>query len=1237
MKKNLRLLCLGLAAATFTCSFAQEDYTDRLTNADMEQGLRGWGFSGVTLLGKNSKDPAAKPGFYGMNKGVLEAWNANVEKPLDEGYVMQRLSGLPNGTYVFGAYAGASKQDHRKGTKVAIAPGDSIIKYDYWSNRDAIYGVQLFANDSAVRVATNNPDWNGMFKESHSSKFNVAVVLSDADEKKGYLDVGIRYANTNANYVVWDNATLYYFGGMSASDALDAMAKIDVKNAIDVADTLKKEVMNSDTLVALTEMLAAVKLDDVNAANLEEVNSEIFWTAGLARKSITDYANLEKNIKSAQEIAAGAWSDKWKENGFAERLAETLAEAEAAYAAKKMNREELTALRTELNWRAGDLKMDSVDGAQGYLAAFITSATPLIGRDGGYTKEQIAYLEQLNGELSDTIEAWSLDCLNEEEEIKAAEDRTVNPNNLFSYVALVYEAVEEVKNNPIDASAAWSMTLPQTKTAIGGYMPLAGSIEVDKGYEYTSPLIEFPETTNYVRLTVSKVASNQIYFCLGSMEFFDAEGNEIPLTAADIYSNADHNSFGSSDGQSYEGLVDDNPETYFHSKWSDEGKINGESVDHYLEVTLPNDGYDAVYFKIVARGNGQRHQFPGEIIVTVPASEAERDNLKEWLNVAKGKNPYSIPEPGFYVQEFNDLIAEINKVEAALEGDPSEVECKALADDLKKAIDKFEQDLMRNAAIYLPEAGKQYRIVSAHPGFYEKQQVEKALTVHLADSTLWWENLCADSAKQVFEFEPIMVDGEHFQPEKDGVTLYAYRIKNVAMKFYVDSAFIDNKIKVVKEPLADTILLKNLGRGQWNIMLRGNMLHAGDHASGTVGGSGAYGGTYGVSSGICAWSSGIDDASAWFIREMPALPLEVLVKAGEFKSEFIHFDAANTITLTADKDCAFEDLALYDLYGAPIAIDSVVVSGKTATIIQEVNLVGCSFAFDNNEGVASVQFDAYYYIAPIELLQAAYDKAVAVAPEQGTDIGLYADITAYTEALEAAEAILDGGAADEEKIDAAILRLEEAVDGLVVNMPEEGKYYFIYSAVANFEKNKGYRMALYAGTDDMPKWGHENYLDWKRYWQFERATKEELKAAGMDTLACAYYIRNIAEDLYIAEGNAGLTDDKEAALPYVVTVLGVGSDVALDGLGQTGKRLHANNHGSGAGNGSNIVYWNAGAGSASAWNIVEAQYDVTDIDFTEVETEQAVVKGTYDLFGRRVVAPTAPGIYIIEGKKRLVK
>lgn len=1245
MKKNLRLLCLGLAAATFTCGFAQEaqDYTDKLQNADMELAAKGWGFDGEQLLTKNSKDPVAKPGFYGVNKGVVEAWNGNLS-PLGDGYMMQRLSGLPNGTYVFGAYAGASKQTHRK---QIMKDGKAVAgQHEYWSNRDSINGVVLFANKAIVPVATNNPDWNSMFEESHTAKFNVAVTLTEEDEKKGYLDVGIRYTNTNANYVIWDNATLYYFGDMSEADALDAMAKIDIEAALAVADTLKDTYINVDTLAALNAMLEEVGKAEVTAANQWEMTEKVFWVAGQARKSALDYANLKKHIESATVVRGGTWSAD--NDVYLALLDKILKEAQSVYNAKAANREEITDVRKQLTWAVGDVKYDSVFTASMYLKGFLD--TVRVNKPGGCTKVQHEQLLALQAELTDTIAAYDAEIELE------LEDRTVNPNDLFPYVARVYEAVEEVKNNPFDGVAVWSKILPQSESAINGYTPLDGSVQCDLGYEYNSPLLEFDKTTEALRLTISKVASGaQIYFCISSLEFFDADGNEIPLTAENFVSNADHNSVaGFNDGQSYPGLVDDDPATYFHSDWS------GTVTDpHYLEVVLPNGGYDAVSFKMVSRGEPQRHQFPAEIIVTTFTPEKGLIALTQQLDAAKALGAYTLPEPGYTEATFDYVTDAIAKAEALLANeDALDSEKAAMATELEEVINRYnsEPDLKKTTVI-MPEAGKEYRFVSAYTEYYNKQYVEKALTVNAADTTLWWGDVCADSLQQLFTLEPIMQDGEPYVKvntgeNEDGTiwseVLYCYRMQNVATGFYVDSAFKDNKIHLLEaeEVVGDTVMLKSLGRGQWNIIVNGGTFHTGDHNGGNPGtGTGAYGGTWGIGSGIVSWPGDIDGASAWYIREMPELPLTVLVESAEFESDYIRFDAANTITLTADKACAFAGLALYDSYHNAIEVDTVMVSGAVATVVTPNNIVACSFAFANAEGVESVVFnaEAVDYTPILAPLETAYEEALATAPVVGDSIGQYSDISAFTAAMEAAVELLENGTDDVEAVEAAVKAISDAKATLKPNMPEAGKYYFIYNAVEAFEKNKGYQMTLYTDFSDL-KWGHENYVDWTRYWQFEPATKEDLEAANVDSanvvkyleMGCAFFIKNVANEMYIAEGNGSMVDDKEAALPYVINALG-GSQVSMDGLGQSGKRLHANNHLSGAGNGSNIIYWNSGYNTASAWHIVETQYDVTDIDFAEVETEKAVVKGTYDLFGRRVVAPTAPGIYIIDGRKKLVK
>ena len=1249
MKKNLRMLCLGLAAATFTCSFAQEaqNMTDKLTNADMELGLKGWGFDGSKLMGKNTKNPATQTGFYGMSQGVLEAWNGN-GNGIADGYTMQRLGGLPNGTYVFGAYVGASKQYHRKVVQVTV-DGKQVNKYEYWSNLDSVKGVELFANEAAIPVATNNPDYNnmecvkhGVYTDGHAMKFNVAVTLSEESEKPGYLDAGLRYSGTNANYIVWDNATLYYFGDMSEADALEAMAKLDVANAIAVADTLKNVKINVDTLETLTGVLADAEAAEFTAADFNNVLAEVYWTAGLARKSATDYKNLLNNIESAKVVAAGTWSEG--NAPFVAALNAVIADAEAAYEAAKLNRAGLTALRKELNWTAGDVKYDSLYIASTALKEFIDEARDVEGQPGGYTSIQIQGLVDLQNELKDTMLVYEEDA-----ELEMAE-RTVNPNNLYGYIARVYAAIENVKNNTI--STEYTKMPIEFKTADNGWIEGAEWFDESKKIvAYTSPLYRFQGKISNFRITVKKAKNGQKYFCLSGLQFFDGNGQPIELTEDDLSTNADHNTLNDNpDGGGIAALFDEDHDTYFHSAWQ-----NMPAEAHYLEVNLPNGGYDAFSFRMLSRSNSngwdQSHTFPGEMVISTPAPK--RDALETLINKAKEYSAYSFPEVGYYVADHSYLTDAIAAAEALVKSYGSEDECEAMTATLKAEMAKFE--VSEEKEIRLPEAGKAYRIISGYTGFYDVQAAEKALTVHAADTTLWWENVCADSLQQLFVFEPICEEGDDYPfvkvetgENEDGTTwqetYYCYTIKNVAYDMYLDTAFVDNKLGLAEEA-GDTVLLKHLGRGQWNI-IAGGTLHCGDHNSGTIGGNnGAYGGTWGLSSAIVSYGGGIDGCSAWYIREYAELPYTVAVEGAEFKSEFIRFASANTITLTADKDCAFADLKFFDIYGAELAVEAVEVNGATATVTPKKNFVGCSFAFTNAEGVASVEFDAFNFTSSIALLEEAYDAAVAVAPIEGEGVGEYADISAYTAAVEAAEAALEAGVASDDEVQALIKALEAAVAGLKINLPEDGKYYFIYNAVEAFEKNSGYKMTMYSDDYDL-MWGHENYLEYNRYWQFELATQEELEmvmdsASAVKCLGVAYFVKNVGTELYIADGATSsatnLTDDKEAAIPYVVNMLGVGKELSLDGLGQAGKRLHAAGHSNGAGKSGSVVYWQSGAGTASAWNIVETQYDVTDIDFTEVEVEQAVVKGTYDLFGRRVVAPTAPGIYIIDGKKKLIK
>ncbi|MBQ4084025.1 MAG: dockerin type I repeat-containing protein, partial [Bacteroidaceae bacterium] len=1211
MKQFFRTLCLGLAATCVAAtSFAQgQDVTAKyLRNADMEQGRKYWSLSGGQVLSTQTKRPATQVGFHGMNQGVLEAWHANSNTPLDNSTTMQRMKDLPNGTYVFGAYVGASKQ----GTRRVISMSPYV--FEYWSNRDSIYGVSLYANADAIPVATDNPDYGGSGQKwAHSSKFNVATTVTN-----GILEVGIKVDSTNANYVVWDNATLYYFGNMSKAEALDAMAEIDMVKAVAIADTLRSVKMNVDTLNLLSAVIAEANATNTTAATLWNDNENLFWVMGLARKSETDYKNLAKNIDDARVVTEGEWSEYAEAN--LEALKAVLAEAEAAYEAVAMNRAELTALRKELIWATGDVKYDSVTIAKDALEAFIQEAKSIEGVPGGYSGAQIAMLRELQVELLDTMVVY------EEDAELDFEERTVNPNRLYPYIARVYETIENVRNNPI-ALEYTQMPIEFKPSSDVTYIvqgtnckPVDGSVVTsEKLVEFASPLYCFQGLIEKFRITVKNAAAGQHFFCLSELVFYDKTGAEIELTAENITSNADHITLnpGSEgpEGTGIPALVDGDVNTFFHSDWS--GKVNNEY--HYLEVTLPNGGYDAFSFKMVSRGQvnnagvqtgGQRHTFPGEMIIDTPRPECAA--LEALVAQAQAYNAYSYPEVGYYVKDFSYLTDAIAKAEALLAGYPTEDECRAMNIELRQAVLDFEVD--EDKAIRLPEAGKAYRIVSALPGFFEKQRVEKAMTVHVTDTTttLWWENVAAGSQQQEFVFEPVLSDGgeQYIEIVEEGiyesnepisVPYYCYYMKHVATGCYVDYED-DVTFRLVEEP-TDTVMLKSLGRGQWNIMTSGSYyndsdecyMHAGDHNNGYSSSSqGRFGGIYGISSGIIAWLGDIAGAgaSSWYICEMPALPLSVLVEAGEFKSELFHFEAANTITLTADKACAFEGLTLYDRYDVAIAIDSLAISGNTATIVQDKNFVACAFAFTNNEGVNSVTFDVTWSdpIPAIAYLQEAYDDAVALAPIEGTEVGQFADLSQYTAAIEAAESILATGVTTYEEAQVMIEQLESAVAGLVPNMPEAGRMYYIVSGLERFEINNGVSMMMYVDEDaELLKWTYEDLYSLNRCWEFEQATEEELEAEGMPTDVCAYYIKNVATGLYVGDAElmssqVPMAIDKATAIPYAVTLLS-GKDIALDGLARSSKRIHANGHGSGAGKGSNIVYWASGAGTASAWRI----------------------------------------------------
>ena len=1168
MKKNLRMLCLGLAAATFTASFAQaENYTSKLVNADMEKGVIGWTIDFDShIWKKNTKNQAAKRGFHGVTNTVLENWKSDATSGLSDNTIMQTVENLPNGTYVFGAYIGATQQ----GTDE--------------SNRDAITGVTLFANEGSVAVATDNPD-NSAAKWAHTAKFNVAATVNE-----GTLTVGLKAESTNANYLVMDNATLYYFGNMDAAAALDEMAKIDLAATLAIADTCTAHHMNQDSLALINEAIAAAKAV-TTAADAWQADEDLYWGIYKANKSLGDYRSFNNAIKAAEIIAAGEYSV----DDLEEALATAIDAAKATYTAATADRVALNEQKAALNEAAAIVALDSCYVILEEYLGPIVEELPAGDAPGEYTQSKIDKIDELIGEAFIVLD-----------QAYAFETTALQARHQFDSL---YTAIQTILDDPNTVDS-----FPFTVTA-------SQEPNADNRYEFTSKVysVGYPVTT--LRFTFLDTfcpngsgKGDPVFVALGEFYLYDADGNLVDLTADNFSTNAQEGSEGP-----IANICDGDINTYFHSDWHGNVKEN-----HYIEISL--EGYDLSTFSFGWIDRGNKQNIP--LVVEVTNLSTATADLMAAIAAAKAMNAYRGTAPGFYNTDLSAFYAAIAAAEALVETGGTDDEIYAAIEALEE-----EQTKLDELSVVMPEPGKQYRIVSAGP-FFEKQGVHKAWTAY-SDTALvnqvWWETAHPDSVKQLFTFEVL--------PNDDDKNYYV--IKNVATNLYVGTPVNDegeelNAIGLFEA--TDTVELQSLGYGQFGLINSG-MIHAGSHNSGNKSTSaGAYGGIAGVFSSMVKWTTGAYNASAWYIREMQALPYATKNMSDlNFQSESINlYEGVNTLTLTADKDCAFADLVVYDVLGNAISA-SVNAAGKVATVMLDTAAVeSFSFAFANAEGVTTVTINGS--VSKLSELQAAYDETVAVAPEKGHAVGQYSDLEEYEAALKAAEALLASGGSDE-AIQQAINNLDSAVVHLQVNLPLADKTYFIVSALEGFYNNHGVDVALYVKKDGTPAWSYVGTSSPNYLWKFVQ--KEELVYG-----APAFYIQNVATGTYMPEWTANSTPletlvaDTASTQPFRIDAWGEGV-VTISDANYSDANLHFNGHGGGSNAFGNIVYYGSTVGTASAMRIVESEYYIwktTEIEDIEIDEPVAPTqKGIYDLFGRRIETPAATGIYIVDGVKRVIK
>ena len=1227
MKKNLRMLCMGLAAAATSMAFAQEpqNYTEKLWNNDFEKGPNGWDLvaEGNCSWMSQTKGEKIAAGYYGFNNLALENWRGSGTAP--DNQVSQTVKNLPDGTYVFGAYMMATTQSREQ-------------------DRETVEGVYMFANEEEISVATNRVE--GMdVKWAHTIKFNVA-----AEVKDGTLTVGVKCVGTNAGFLAMDNATLWYFGDMDKAAALDEMAKIDMAASVAIADTCKALKMPADTLAYLNQTIEAALAvtDDVDAIQADE---DIWWAMRLAKKCDAKYKSLAEAIEAAKEVAAQEWSDEKETVAALEALNALITEAEAAYENGTYSCDDIETCKANLAEAAAVVQLDGIYTLIDVYREKIDSITDLQGDSiGNYTSDMVDAAEEAMSRIEDEL------ALIGEEGVSALEVKTNceklyaeiqkiidNPVNYSQFPIFIYEDDELLPNQGTGES---NQAYPVLEgTYLVNYE--AGQDKAGNAYgaksniaEYHSPLYRFREPLKSVRFIIHKSGkpgqvdkNGNANICVGAFAMYDEHGNEIELTTENLTSNANE----PREGGGIPALIDGNPNTFFHSLWT-----SGTPEPHYLEVTLPEGEYSAFSFSITSLSSNHTRAFPREMEITYVSPKVTE--LQQAIVTARKANPLFGTAPGFYNMDPTRFMTILE------EGDALTQKKGATDEELDAAIEKVNNILaeIQEMGLNMPEPEKKYRIVSGEPRFFTNQNIMKTLTVHtdtIYGDWLWWETAHPDSAQQEFTLE--------FLEEKDSKLYYA--IKNVKHNLYLselyDTAGVLVQNRFVFSERRDSFVLKSLGQGQFGILAEGNsrqQLNMEFHNNGVASDVVAnYGAIKGVTSYIHTWGSNANESSAWFFREMSTLPHAAKsISDLNFRSEAISiYEGINVVTLTADKECAFADLKVYNTFGQEVAMDEVTVDGKVATIKLASNIETLAFSFTNTEGVTTVSLDGineYRGEAPELLaLEAAYTKAAAIAPVEGTEVGQVKSVKEYDAAIAAAAALLENGGEAAEYV-AATTALENAVANLECNLPVAGQNYYLISALPWNEKWRA-DVAVFA-KDNYLYWGFVNLNNRTMLWQFVDCGE---KKHGYP----AYYLYNVGSEAWLSVHSAHLalvTDTTaQAARPWDMRMMANGAVSMGDTNWDNGAASmcpvgHSNGTAYPAQN--KMSTWGIkDAPVACSWYVVTEEKFIADF-MTGIENLDIVdeyvapaAKGIYDLYGRRIETPATTGIYIVDGKKRVIK
>lgn len=262
---------------------------------------------------------------------------------------------------------------------------------------------------------------------------------------------------------------------------------------------------------------------------------------------------------------------------------------------------------------------------------------------------------------------------------------------------------------------------------------------------------------------------------------------------------------------------------------------------------------------------------------------------------------------------------------------------------------------LNGLSITLPEAGKIYRIVSAYPNFETSQSVKKAM--YAATETTTGNN---PVTANVVKWGDASTENAYLWaivPNGNG----GYKIQNVATSQYMGLWGDPIGNRQILSNLPNSITLKWLGQGQFNIMNGSNVLHTEGHVNGT-----------GESGPIVNWGGGLSSCSAWYIvEEKSKTPASITYRSIEglwsntivtvvgapyppvtgFYNNFVNFSNIPQGTVQGD-----ETVDLTATYNFPFSYGPTV--GTAPTVALDVHGGEAKYPLYNNSGNLRVEYTA---------------------------------------------------------------------------------------------------------------------------------------------------------------------------------------------------------------------------------------------------------------------------------------